>query len=69
MDSRGPEALEANRNHERDGGESAEDGAFQADDFGREGLRGKVPGLDSDSRFVHYVGDFTADEVVPWEIA
>lgn len=69
MDSRRPTALETNGNNERNGGKSAEDGAFQAHDFGREDLRGDFPKIDSNTGIVHVVGNCTAGEVAPREIA
>lgn len=69
MDSRGPSTLESDRNNQGDAGESARDGSFQAHDFGREDFRGEVPGVDSDARFVHDVGDCAADEDLPRGIA
>lgn len=69
MDPRGLAPLERHRNHRENGGGSAADGAFPADDSRRQNVRGEISGVVPVARLEHAVGICAADEEVWRKIA
>lgn len=69
VDPRRLAPLEKHRNHRGNGGGGAADGAFPADDSGRQNVCGEIRGGVSVARPVHAVGIRAADEKVRREIA
>lgn len=65
LDSRRSTAVQGDRDHQRHGGESKEDGAFSGGGSEREGVRREVQEVNTDQRCFHAVGDFAAAEEIP----